>query len=185
MAISFMGLLLLFHPALRGSNDELQCLLLRIVIGATGPARASRLGQGSRHPYARTALSLDTDDATALSLAGFVVISLEHDHKAGISATERALLHNPNSSQALGYSAVVNSLVGRFETALDRARQSIQLSPFDPLNYIPETATCTAFFCLGRYAEATSASTERSIQYNPRFVPGYALRAATFTAGSP
>jgi hypothetical protein len=42
MAISFMGLLLLFHPALRGSNDELQCRLLRIVIGATGPARASR-----------------------------------------------------------------------------------------------------------------------------------------------
>jgi hypothetical protein len=36
MAISFMGLLLLFHPALRGSNDELQCHLLRIVIGATG-----------------------------------------------------------------------------------------------------------------------------------------------------
>ena len=55
--------------------------------------------------HARTALSLDTDDTTALSLAGFAVISLQHDHQGGISATERALLHNPNSSQALGYSA--------------------------------------------------------------------------------
>jgi adenylate cyclase len=129
--------------------------------------------------HARTALSLDTDDTTALSLAGFAVISLEHDHQAGINATERALLHNPNSSQALGYSAVVNSLVGRFDTALERARQSIRLSPFDPVRYVPETAMCTAFFCTGRFAEATEAI-ERAIHYNPRFVPGYALRAACF-----
>jgi hypothetical protein len=48
MAISFIGLLLLFHPALRGSNDELQCRLLRFVIGATGlpapPGAAKALG---------------------------------------------------------------------------------------------------------------------------------------------
>jgi adenylate cyclase len=129
--------------------------------------------------HARTALSLDTDDTTALSLAGFAVISLEHDHQAGISATEKALLHNPNSAQALSYSAVVNSLAGRFDTALDRASQSIRLSPFDPIRYIPETAMCTAYFCTERYAEATEAI-ERAIQYNPRFVPGYALRAACF-----
>jgi adenylate cyclase len=89
------------------------------------------------------------------------------------------LLHNPNSAQALSYSAVVNSLAGRFDTALDRARQSIRLSPFDPIRYIPETAMCTAYFCTERYAEATEAI-ERAIQYNPRFVPGYALRAACF-----
>jgi adenylate cyclase len=129
--------------------------------------------------HARTALSLETDDTTALSLAGFAVISLEHDHQAGISATEKALLHNPNSAQALSYSAVVNSLAGRFETALDRARQSIRLSPLDPVRYIPEMAMCTAFFCTGRYVEASEAI-ERAIQSNPRFVPGYALRAACF-----
>jgi len=33
MAVSFRHLLLLSHPAPRGSNDELQCRLLRIVIG--------------------------------------------------------------------------------------------------------------------------------------------------------
>jgi tetratricopeptide (TPR) repeat protein len=88
------------------------------------------------------------------------------------------LLHNPKSSQALGYSAVVNSLAGRFDTALDHARQSIRLSPFDPVRYVPETL-CTALFCTGRYQEATEAI-ERAIQYNPRFVPGYALRAACF-----
>jgi tetratricopeptide (TPR) repeat protein len=36
---------------------------------------------------------------------------------------------------------------------------------------------CTALFCTGRYPEATEAI-ERAIQNNPRFVPGYALRAA-------
>jgi adenylate cyclase len=142
-----------------------------------GAANISDREAAIRH--ARTALSLDTDDTTALSLAGFAVISLEDDHQAGISATEKALLHNPNSAQALSYSAVVNSLAGRFDTALDRARQSIRLSPFDPVRYIPETAMCTAFFCTGRYPEATEAI-ERAIQYNPRFVPGYALRAACF-----
>ena len=148
--------------------------------------------------HARAALSLDTDDTTALSLAGFAVISLQHDHQGGISATERALLHNPNSSQALGYSAVVNSLVGRFDTALDRARQSIRLSPFDPVRYIPETAMCTAFFCLGRYAEATTsvscqaAHCERLALYastNARkraSMPSACLQwSRTFTAGSP
>jgi TolB-like protein/class 3 adenylate cyclase len=94
--------------------------------------------------HARIALSLDTDDTTALSLAGFAVTALERDHQAGISAIQKALLHNPNSAQALGYSAVVNSLAGRFDTALDHARQSIRLSPFDPVRYILGRGHATA-----------------------------------------
>jgi hypothetical protein len=50
MAISFMGLLLLFHPALRGSNDELQCRLLRIVIGATAPPAPPGAAKALRIP---------------------------------------------------------------------------------------------------------------------------------------
>ncbi len=129
--------------------------------------------------HARIALSLDTDDTTALSLAGFAVAALEHDHQAGISAIQKALLYNPNSAQALAYSAVVNSLVGRFDTALDHAHQSIRLSPFDPVRYIPEMAMCTAFFCTGNYVEAVEAA-QRALQCNSRFVPGRALLAACF-----
>jgi adenylate cyclase len=140
-----------------------------------GAANISDREAAIRH--ARTALSLDTDDTTALSLAGFAVASLERDHQTGISATEKALLHNPNSAQAQSYSAVVNSLVGRFDTALDRAHQSIRLSPFDPVRYIPETAICTALFCTRRYVEAAEAA-QRAIQCNARFVPGHALLAA-------
>jgi tetratricopeptide (TPR) repeat protein len=127
--------------------------------------------------HARAALSLDTDDTTALSLAGFAVASLERDHQTGLSATDKALLHNPNSAQALSYSAVVNSLAGRFDTVLDRAHQSIRLSPFDPIRYIPETAMATALFCTGRYVGAAEAA-QRAIQYNARFVPARALLAA-------
>jgi adenylate cyclase len=127
--------------------------------------------------HARIALSLDTDDTTALSLAGFVVAILERDHKAGIGATEKALLYNPNSAQALGYNALINSFAGRFDIALDRARQSVRLSPFDPVRYIPEMAICVAFFCSGRYVEAAEAA-RRAIQYNARFVPAWAMLAA-------
>jgi adenylate cyclase len=129
--------------------------------------------------HARTALSLDTDDTTALSLAGFAVAALEHDLQAGLSAIQKALLHNPNSAQALGYSAVVNSLLGRFVIALDHARQSIRLSPFDAVRYAPELAMCTAFFCTGKYVEAVEAG-QRALQYNSRFVPARALLAACF-----
>ncbi len=142
-----------------------------------GAANISDREAAVRH--ARTALSLDTDDATALSLAGFVVASLERDHQGGISATDKALQYNPNSAQALGYSAMINSLAGRFDTALDRAHQSIRLSPFDPVRYIPAMAMCTALFCTGKYEEALEAA-QRAIQYNSRFVPGHALLAACF-----
>ena len=141
-----------------------------------GGAQPADRGAAIRH--ARAALSLDTDDTTALSLAGFVVTILERDYQAGIAATEKALLYNPNSAQALGYSAVVNAFVGHFDTALDRARQSVRLNPFDPVRYVPEMAMCTAFFCTERFAEAVEAA-QRAIQHNPRFVPGYAMLAAS------
>ena len=129
--------------------------------------------------HARTALSLDTDDTTALTLSGFALASLDRDLQAGIRAIDKAVLHNPNSAQALGYSAVVNSLLGRFDTAINHARQSIRLSPFDPVRYIPEMAMCTAFFCTGNYVEAVEAA-QRALQYNSRFVPARALLAACF-----
>ncbi len=129
--------------------------------------------------HARTALSLDTDDTTGLSLAGFAVAALERDYQAAIGATDKALLYNPNSAQALAYSAVVNSLAGRFDVALDRARKSIRLSPFDPVRYIPEMAMSTALFCTGKYNEAAEAA-QRAIQSNPRFVPAHAILAACF-----
>ncbi len=153
--------------------------------GLAAWAYQQRFLRGGAHPkdreaairHARTALALDTDDTTALSLAGFVVTLSERDHKAGIAATDKALLHNPNSAQALGYSAIVSAYAGRFDTVLDRARQSIRLSPFDPVRYLPEMAMCIAFFCTGQYVEAAEAA-RRATEYNPRFVPAYAMLAA-------
>jgi adenylate cyclase len=140
-----------------------------------GGARPEDREAAIRH--ARTALSLDTDDTTALSLGGSIVTILERDYKAGTAATEKALLYNPNSAQALGFSAFVNALAGRFEPALNRARQSIRLSPFDPVRYVPEIAMCTVLFCTGSYAEAAEAA-YRAIEYNPRFLPARAMLAA-------
>ena len=54
---------------------------------------------GLRH--ARTAIASGTDDATALAVAAFVISNLSKDHKAALSAIERALSLNPSSAMAL------------------------------------------------------------------------------------
>ena len=122
--------------------------------------------------HARTVLSTDTDDATALALSAYVVGLLEGDFDITCRALEKALALNPNSAQAFGFGAALYSFAGRFEAAIDCAHRSLRLSPFDPLRYVPLTALSRAYFLSTRYEEAIEAAL-RATDANPRFVPAY------------
>jgi len=82
---------------------------------------------GLRH--ARTVLASGTDDATALAVAAFVIAYLGRDHKAALSAIERALSLNPSSATALYFGAVIHASSGNSAAATACANRALRLSP--------------------------------------------------------
>jgi TolB-like protein/cytochrome c-type biogenesis protein CcmH/NrfG len=137
---------------------------------AWGDVKDSDKATGIRH--ARTVLSTDTDDATSLAFCGLVVGFLERDFEIACGAIEKAIALNPNSAQAFGLGAAINSLVGRFDTVIDYAQRSIRLSPFDPLRYVTLNALSRAYFLTDHHEQAVEAA-QRAIQANPQFAPAY------------
>jgi adenylate cyclase len=90
--------------------------------------------------HAHAALTGSTDDATALSIAGFVITMLSQDHEAGLNASERALALNPSCATALYLGAITNAFSGRPATATAQASRALRLSPFDLLVYLAHLA---------------------------------------------
>jgi tetratricopeptide (TPR) repeat protein len=129
--------------------------------------------------HARTVLSIGSDDATALALAGWLMAFLDHDYDTARGAVENALELNPNSANALGVSAILNSFLGRHDEAIEHAKLSIRLNPFDPASYLPWIGLTFAHFCNDRYAESADAA-RRAIQSNPLFIPAHAMLAACY-----
>jgi adenylate cyclase len=106
---------------------------------------------------ARRVLTLGQDDPTALAMGGFVLSLLAHDHEAGLAALSRAVTLNPNSALAFGASALVHCFAGDYDTAIEHAKRSLRLSPFDPLSFRPLIALANAYLFTKRY-EATARS---------------------------
>jgi adenylate cyclase len=136
-----------------------------------------RLASAVRH--ARATLMIGTDDATALATAAFVLAYEERDFDTGLRALERALAINPNSTLALGRAAQVNMIIGNYNKAIEQANQSIRLSPFDALRYIPETVLAFAYFLTERFAQAVEAALQ-AIQFAPAFHIPHVLLAASY-----
>jgi TolB-like protein len=86
---------------------------------------------GLRH--AHTAIASGTDDATTLAVAAFVIDILSKDHKAALSAIERALALNPSSATALYWGALIHASNGNSAAATAYANRALRLSPFDPV----------------------------------------------------
>jgi tetratricopeptide (TPR) repeat protein len=122
--------------------------------------------------HARTVLSMDTDDATALAFSAYV-IGLLGDLDTACSAIDKALVLNPNNAQAFNLGAVVNSIAGRFDTVVDYARRSFRLNPFCPLRYLALTALSRAYFLTG-------VTKKRSKRRYVRLKPIHNLSRPTF-----
>jgi adenylate cyclase len=142
-----------------------------------GGGDPERLASALRH--ARATLMIGTDDAMALANAAFVLAVEERDFDTGLRALDRALAINPNSALALGRAAQVNTLYGNHDKAIEQAYQSIRLSPFDPLRYIPESALAFAYFLTERFAQAVEAALQ-AVQFAPAFHVPHLLLAASY-----
>ena len=82
--------------------------------------------------HARTAIASDTDDASALAVAGWVVIVLSPERELAVAAIERALSVNPSCATAHYFAALVNSFANNPIATAFHANQALRLSPYDP-----------------------------------------------------
>ena len=127
--------------------------------------------------HARTAIASGTDDATALAIAAFVVAWLNREHKAALSAIERALSFNPSSATALHKGAEIAAASGNLAVATAYANRALRLSPFDPLAFSAHLALGHVAILEARYEDAASHYAN-TVQANPRFSTLYFIQAA-------
>jgi adenylate cyclase len=127
--------------------------------------------------HARTAIASGTDDATALAIAAFVMAWLNKEHKAALSAIERALSFNPSSATALHKGAEIAGASGELAVATAYANRALRLSPFDPLAFSAHLGLGHVAILEARYEDAVSHYAS-AVRGNPRFSTLYFIQVA-------
>ncbi len=127
---------------------------------AAGIAEAGRL--------AERAITLDPQDAKALTIAGHVRAFLNHRLREAIALHERALMLNPNLAMAWNLSGVAFAYMGELDEAERRLRRYKTLSPLDPHAFFFDTAFIIVALLKRDYEGAVMAGRQVS-EMNPAF----------------
>ncbi len=130
---------------------------------ADPPARIAHAGQ-----LAERAITLDPQDAKALTIAGHVRAYLHRRLREAIALHERALALNPNLAMAWGLSGIAFTYMGDLEEGERRLQRCRKLSPLDPHSFLVDTGFC--FIALLRKDHPAAVSIGRSVsEMNPAF----------------
>jgi adenylate cyclase len=119
---------------------------------------------------------IGSDDALALSWTGFSLVYVCREFDAGAALIDQALSVNQNLAQGWANRAVVSSIFGEHDAAIEQVSHAFRLSPIDPEIYRSEVTLAFAHLCLGRYAEASNWAM-KALARQSNFLP--AMRAAT------
>ena len=129
-------------------------------------APADAMAEAGR--LAERAITLDPQDAKALTIAGHVRAFLHHRLREAIALHERALMLNPNLAMAWNLSGVAFAYLGDLPEAERRVARYKQLSPFDPQAYFYDTARIIIALLKHGHEQAVEIGREVS-QMNPAF----------------
>ncbi|PSC06042.1 transcriptional regulator [Alsobacter soli] len=127
--------------------------------------------------HARSAMLHGSDDAAALTLAGFSLGMDGHDRGAAFTALEAALSISPSSALAYILGSVILGWGGEPERAIEWSEKGLRLSPFDPWAFAAYDAQAMSHGLLGNHEEACRAA-YRSVQANPAHSITYVQLAA-------
>ena len=127
---------------------------------------ASADDAGTAVALARRALAAGSDDAVAVVLAGFVLVMVARDHRAGLDAVRRALERNPGSGFVNFMAGTALVFAGDPQDALARIERAMALGPLDPSFYMYLMVAGWSHLFSGRPAEALELA-ERSASLNP------------------
>jgi TolB-like protein/Tfp pilus assembly protein PilF len=127
--------------------------------------------------HAEAALAHGSDDASALSFAGFVIGMDKHDRAAAFTAFDAALAVSPSSGLTYILGSVILAFGGEGERAIEWADRAMRLSPFDPYRATAFVAAAIGLFQCARYEEAAAAG-RKAIQATPGFSVCHMVLAA-------
>jgi len=127
---------------------------------------ASTDDAGNAVALARRALAAGSDDAVAVVLAGFVLIMVARDYRAGLDAVRRALERNPGSGFVNFMAGTALLFAGDPQDSLALTERAMALGPLDPSFYMYLMVAGWAQLFSGRPAEALDLA-ERSASLNP------------------
>jgi TolB-like protein len=128
--------------------------------------------------HARMVVASNTDDSTALAMAGLVIVILSREYEGGLGAIDRGLALNPSCATALYLAATANAFVARASEVSTFATRALRLSPFDPLALEAHQAMGMVAVAQANYDEAVLCYA-RVAQINPRYSTGYFTHAIT------
>lgn len=123
---------------------------------------------------AERVITLDPQDAKALSIAGHVRAFLHHRWREGLSLQERALTVNPNLAMAWALSAAALVYIGDLDEAERRMLHYKKLSPLDPHAFFYDTVSI-AIALLKHDHEGAVAIGRAVSELNPSFSSAYRL----------
>jgi TolB-like protein len=148
------------------------CIFLR------GGLREENRAASIRH--AEAAIVHGSDDAFALSFAGFSLGMDGHDRAAAFAAFEAALTVSPSSARTYIYGSLILGFAGEAERAIEWGERGMRLSPFDAWSFSAFHAFTLGHFYRGRY-EAAAEAAHKAVQSNPALSFSYMLLAAALS----
>jgi TolB-like protein/Tfp pilus assembly protein PilF len=128
---------------------------------------------------ARRAIRLAHDDAVALYSGGWALVHVDGSVEEGAAALNRALMLNPNMTNAWHVSGWTNIYKGDPDKAVEHFAHAMRLNPLDPIFQRMLTGTIAAHLLADRYEEA-SLFAETALQQYPNDLPLLRVAAASF-----
>ena len=125
---------------------------------------------------AHAALAASSDDWEATSLAATVISSMGGSIETALSASQRALMLNPNGYLALMHNGWIQCIAGNPAAAIDPFTRAQRLSPRDPFGGFCEAGLGLAYRDLGQPQEALVWA-QRAIMSLPLLASGYRTAA--------
>jgi TolB-like protein/Tfp pilus assembly protein PilF len=103
---------------------------------------------------ARRALTLANDDAIALYSGGWALVHVVDSFEEGAAAIDRAVMLNPNMTNAWHLSGWTKIYMGEPDKAIEHFARAMRLNPLDPYFERMETGTIAAHLLAGRYEKS-------------------------------
>jgi TolB-like protein/class 3 adenylate cyclase/Tfp pilus assembly protein PilF len=117
---------------------------------------------------ARTAFSLDGNDATIVMQYGQVLAQSLGRYEEGISLFDKAIELDPNLAIAWAWRGLCKGGHGKTDEAIRDLQHALRLSPRDPRAWMVHHGLSWAHLIAGRYDEAVSWATA-VLQFQPNF----------------
>jgi TolB-like protein/DNA-binding SARP family transcriptional activator len=124
--------------------------------------------------FARRAIQCDPTEALAFAVQGHIAAYLRKDFDRAFECFETARALNPNNPRAWLWNANAHAYVDEGSLAIEKVKQAMALSPFDPLMYAYSCSANIGYLADNQFDRAVEFGL-RCIRENPGYTSGYRM----------